>query len=321
MKTVLVTGATGFVGRSLCEALGAQSLNVVALTRDMSKATPSENVVFRVASDLHAEDALGLALSGVDYVVHLAARVHVMNETAADPAAEFRRTNVDGTTKLASLSAAAGVKRFIYMSSIKVLGERTVDRPFEHDDPPLPSDPYSVSKHEAEIAVQSIGNATGMEVVILRPPMIYGAGVGGNMRRLMALVSSGIPLPFGAIRNMRTMIALPNLCDVISLSLSHPEAAGRSFLVADDKSLSTPELVTAIADSMSKPARLVSVPVPMLDWVGRLTGRRAEVRRLCESLEIDASHTKRRLGWRPRMSPVEAVKLAVDDYLKMKNAF
>jgi UDP-glucose 4-epimerase len=286
----------------------------------MSRATPAENVVFRVISDLHAEDELQRALSGVDYVVHLAARVHVMNETAADPTAAFRSTNVEGTKRLASLSAAAGVKRFIYMSSIKVLGERTVDRPFMHGDPPSPSDPYSVSKHEAEIALRSIGRATGMEVVILRPPMIYGPGVGGNMRRLMELVSSGIPLPFGAIRNRRTMIALPNLCDVIAVSLRHPEAAGECFLVADDTSLSTPELITAIADSMGKLARLVSVPVPLLDWVGRLTGRRAEVRRLCESLEIDTSHTRRRLGWWPRVSPVEGVQLTVDDYLTMKNA-
>jgi nucleoside-diphosphate-sugar epimerase len=233
---VLVTGATGFVGRRLCQRLSDDGFAVVAGVRTAGTGAPLREVVL---GNIGSDEVPGAALNDIDAVVHLAARVHVMSDEANDPLAEFRRVNTVGTEMLAAAAATAGVRRFVHVSTIKVLGERTDNSPFTHASLPAPVDPYAISKFEAEEALAEIAAHSIMEVVVLRPPLVYGPFVGGNVLRAFKLVDRGYPLPIGSIRNKRSMLGVSNLCDVIMKSLTHPQAAGERLLVADTSDLST----------------------------------------------------------------------------------
>lgn len=298
MRTVLVTGATGFVGGLVVAALRARGLTArAALRRPGTLADPG--VETRLVGEVGPDTDWDGALQGVDGVVHLAARVHVLRERAADPLAEFRRVNAAGTAQLAARAAAAGVRRLVFVSTIKVNGEATGERPFGEDDPPAPEDAYGVSKWEAEQALWRVAREAGLEAVVIRPPLVYGPGVGGNLRRLLRVLDAGWPLPFGAVANRRSLIGVWNLADLVVTALEHPGAAGETFLAADGEDLSTPELLRRLAAALGRPARLLPVPVRVLRLLGRLVGRRAEVERLCGSLRVDAGKARERLAWTP----------------------
>jgi nucleoside-diphosphate-sugar epimerase len=290
---VLVTGATGFVGTALCDVLTASGYGVVPAVRGRS-GMPHEVVVGNLDASTDWQDAL----SGCDAVVHLAARVHVMNDTVQDPLALYRATNTEATLNLARQAAQAGVKRFVFISSIKVNGEGR-DTAYRETDVPAPEDAYAISKWEAEQGLQRIARETGLEVVILRPPLVYGPGVKANFLRLMKTIQRGWPLPLGAIRNRRSLLYLGNFVDAIRLCVEHPGAAGRTFLLDDGAAVSTPDLIRAVAHAMGLPARLLTVPVGVLALAGALVGKRAAVARLAGSLWVDNSFIRSCLGWTP----------------------
>lgn len=296
MKRVLVTGANGFVG----QALAAQLRHVGwAITRAMRNPVAQDDVI--AVGDIHASTDWTAALSGCSAVIHLAARVHVMRDEASDPQAAFRAVNVDGTLNLARQAAQAGVRRFVFLSSIKVNGEGR-EESYRQGDAPCPQDPYAVSKWETEQGLHGIAAETGMEVVILRPPLVYGPGVKANFQRLLGAVDKGWPLPLGAIENRRSLLYLGNLVDAIQLCLAHPAAAGQTYLVSDGEDVSSPELVRRLARAMGRPARLLPVPPAWMRLAGRLAGRRADVDRLLGSLVVDSSRIRRELGWSPPFS-------------------
>ncbi|MDR1311742.1 MAG: SDR family oxidoreductase [Burkholderiaceae bacterium] len=292
---ILVTGANGFVGSALLYRLADDpAFEVLGAVRQ--KADTRHN---RLVGDLVTwRDTDGM-LAGLDAIVHCAARAHVMRDTADDPLAEFRKVNVEGTLNLAQQAADAGVKRFIFLSSIKVNGETTHDTPFTSFQPPQPKDAYGVSKLEAEEGLRRLAHKTGMELVIVRPPLAYGPGVKGNWQALTNVVRSGIPLPLGAIHNRRSFVALENLVDLIVTCLRHPAARGETFLVSDDKDVSTTTLLRNMAAALQRPARLIPVPQGLLCALLSLLGRQTIVERLCGSLQADISHTKETLGWKP----------------------
>lgn len=300
--TVLVTGANGFVGAPLCARLAAQGLRVRAAVRSDSSAQAGAEVV--QSGDLEAGTDWSAALKDVSEVVHLAARVHVMNEASADPLAAFRRVNVDGTASLARQAARAGVRRFIYMSSIKVNGEHTsLGQAFRAGDLPAPQDPYGVSKMEAEQALRQIVLETGMDLVIVRPPLVYGPGVRANFASLMRWLARGVPLPLASITtNRRSFVALDNLIDLVTTCLSHPLAAGETFLVSDGEDLSTAELLIRLGRALGQPARLFPVPSSVLKLGAMALGRPGVHQRLCGSLQVDIGYTRERLGWTPPVS-------------------
>lgn len=305
---MLVTGADGFVGRALVPFLESRGISVRAGVRRIRPSNLHKCETIEIG-DLASRTDWSAAVEGVDAVTHLAARVHVMREQAADPLEEFRKINVRATCILARGAAAAGVRRFVFLSSVKVNGERTSGRPFRWDDPPAPEDPYAVSKLEAECALREIERDSGMEVVVIRPPLIYGRGVKGNLARMARLVKTGLPLPLGAVKNRRSLVGMGNLCSLIERCLTHPAAAGGTFLVSDGRDISTPDLIRALASVLSTRARLVAVPVPLLRTAFRLVGLGAEFSRLCGSLEVDIEPTCRRLEWRPPFAFEEGLRL------------
>ncbi len=308
--TTLVTGANGFVGTALCTRLSRDGAALRAAVRSLS--SQPDGVEAIAMGSLSSESDWTVALSSVEQVVHLAAHVHVMNDKSADPLAEFRRVNVEGTANLARQAAAAGVRRFVYLSSIKVNGEFTQEgHPFTADDAPAPEDPYAVSKHEAEQALRQIAAETGMEVVIIRPPLVYGPGVKANFESMMRWLSRGVPLPLAAAnRNRRSLVALDNLVDLILTCLHHPKAANQTFLVSDGEDLSTAELLQKIGKAMNRPARLLPVPVSLLAFVARLLGKTAVAQRLLGSLQMDISNTCELLDWKPPVSVDEGLRRA-----------
>lgn len=306
MKTILITGANGFVGRYLYEVLSAAGYSVRGSVRDASKAVNSQATIAVGAID--AVTDWSQALQDIVCVVHLAARVHVMQETEADALAAFRTVNVDGSANLARQAAAHGVKRFIYLSSIKVNGERTFDQPFSADDTPHPEDAYGQSKWEAEQALREIGAETGMEIVIIRPPLIVGPGVKGNLLRLLRLVEKGWPLPLGSIRNTRSLVGIGNLCDLIRVCIEHPHAAGEVFLSADGNDLSTPQLLQHLAIALHKPLRLLPVPVALLQVLGKISGTSAVIARLTGNLRVNIDKNRKLLGWIPPYQVAAAIQ-------------
>jgi len=247
------------------------------------------------------------ALHGVHAVVHLAARVHVMRDVAADPLAQYRAVNVDGTLNLARQAAAAGVRRFVFISSIKVNGEERAAA-YTEADTPAPEDAYALSKWEAEQGLRQIAAQTGLEVVILRPPLVYGPGVGANFLALMHAVARGIPLPLGAIDNRRSLIFVGNLADAILCCLEHPAAAGKTFLISDGEDVSTPALVRRMAAALGRPARLVALPIPVLRAAAALVGKSALAIRLLDSLTIDGTAIRHTLGWSPPFTLDEGLR-------------
>ena len=290
---VLVTGATGFVGRALCNQLSAIGHTVIPAVRHGS-GLPNEVVT----SDIGSSTDWRMALAGCDAVVHLAARVHMIREAERDPLALYRRTNTEATLNLARQAAQARVKRFVFISTIKVNGEGR-DAPYRETDAPAPEDEYALSKWEAELGLHRIAQETGLEVVILRPPLVYGPGVKANFRRLIETVARGWPLPLGAVRNRRSLLYLGNFVDAIRLCLEHPGAAEQTFLLDDGEPVSTPQLIRALAAAMRRPARLLPVPPWLLEFAGALLGKRAAVTRLTGSLYVDSSMIRSRLGWAP----------------------
>jgi nucleoside-diphosphate-sugar epimerase len=302
---ILVTGATGFVGRVLCEHFASNGHRVIPAVR--REAGLADEVV---VGDLGASTDWRPALAGCDAVVHLAARVHVMDDQARDPGAVYRATNSDATLNLARQAAASGVRRFIYISSIKVNGEGR-DEPYRETDAPAPEEAYAISKWEAEQGLRRIAQETGLEVVILRPPLVYGPGVKANFRRLLRVVTRGWPLPLGAVRNRRSLLYLGNFVDAIRVCIEHPAAAGQTFMIDDGEPVSTPALIRAVAAAMGRPARLLPVPPALLEFAGALLGRRAAVARLTGSLHVDSSAIRSRLGWTPPFSMREGLDATV----------
>lgn len=314
---LLVTGATGFIGRAvLAESRTMPDAEFRAAARHHSATLP-RNIRQERIGDLGADNDWSHVVSGVDIVVHTAARVHVMRDGASDAHAEYRRANVDGTLNLARQAAASGVRRFVFLSSIKVNGERTsAAKPFTADDPPDPLDPYGISKYEAEAGLRRIAEETGLEVVVIRPVLVYGPGVKGHFRPLMRWIARGIPLPLRAIRNQRSFLGLGNLVHLIFTCARHPAAANQTFLASDGEDLSTPELIVRIATALGTHARLISVPESALRAAGRLVGRENQVGRLCESLQVDISKTRQLLGWTPPIRVDDGLAGTARDFLR-----
>ncbi len=300
MTSVAVTGATGFIGKRLCKTLDSRGLNVTKIVRGSSKHHVSDKS-FGGEDNSCNTDWAGLD-AGQGCVVHLAARVHVIEEVSSDPQNAYWRSNVDGTLRLARQAAAAGVERFIFVSTVKVNGEVTYGRPFSPKDEPAPGDLYGHSKLEAEKGLREIAAETGLEVVIIRPPLVYGPEVKANFLKLMRLVYRRVPLPFGVVHNKRSFIYLDNLIDFIARCISHPAAAGETFLVSDGADLSTSDLIRKIGSCMHRSPVLLPVPVRLLKRAGGGLGKKTEIERLCGSLQIDISKTKELLGWKPPFS-------------------
>lgn len=265
---------------------------------------------------LSSETDWTVALANVDQVVHLAARVHVMNDKSSNPLAEFRRVNVDGTANLARQAAAAGIRRFVYLSSIKVNGELTeVGLPITADDAPAPEDPYGLSKHEAEQALCQIAAETGMEVVIIRPPLVYGPGVKANFESMMLWLARGVPLPLAAVtQNRRSLVALDNLVDLIVTCLNHPAAANQTFLVSDGEDLSTADLLSRMGRALGHPARLFYLPPSLLKLGAQVVNNPGIYQRLCSSLQLDLAKTRQLLDWTPPLSVDEGLRRAAEGF-------
>lgn len=301
---ILVTGANGFVGRELVRRLLQPNGDhvVLAAVRSVSCDIPLPAEVCTIPAVDGATDWSALC-AGCDCVVHLAARVHVMQDAAENPLAEFRRVNVDGTMNLARQAAAAGVRRFVFVSSIKVNGESTLaGRAFAVADVPSPCDPYGQSKLEAELGLRQLAADSEMEFVIIRPPLVYGPGVRANFAALMVTVARGIPLPLGALRNRRSLVALANLVDLILVCLTHPRARNQLFLVSDGEDVSTPELVRRMARALGRSACLFPMPLGLLRLGSMLFGRGETIRRLGESLQVDIEYTRNQLQWTPPLT-------------------
>ena len=300
---ILITGATGFIGSALSHGLleaGYPVRGVVrASTRVPRRATPaSANLEWVVLHDRSTEHETDEALQGVQVVVHLAARIHVMVDDASNPLQEFQRVNVDWTERLAARAAAQGVLRFVYLSSVKVNGEQTVV-PFTEQDSPKPQDPYGVSKWEAEQALARVSTQTGMETVVVRSPLVYGPGVRGNFLQLLNILLRGIPLPLASIRNQRSLVYLGNLVDALAQCIQNPRATGRTYLVRDGEDLSTPELVRRLSIAMGSRMYLWPCPTSLLYWMGQVVGKRGMIDRLVGSLQVNSSKIQTELGWRP----------------------
>lgn len=313
---VLLTGATGFVGSALFDAAQEIGLAVVGVVRRREVLTKHnlDSKKFTLVPTLDGQTDWGSSLLGVDVVIHCAARVHVMREMVVDSLAEYRSINVDGTLNLASQAALAGVKRFIFISSIKVNGEFTLpEQPFTPDDEPSPSDFYGLSKAEAESGLRRLAIDSGMEVVIIRPPLVYGPGVKGNFLRLIRLINCRVPLPLGAATaNRRSFVALDNLVDLILTCVHHPNAANQILLVSDGVDLSTVDLIKRIGLALRRPAYLIYVPIYLLKLVARMFGKKFILQRFFGSLQLDIDRTCKLLDWNPPISVEEGFRKMIE---------
>ncbi len=315
---VLVTGANGVVGNALLQQLVARGeVDAVAgLRRADAFANNQLSCEQRVFGDLAAASSNADSFRGIDVVVHAAARVHVMREAVADPLATFRAVNVDGTLHLAAAAAKAGVKRFVFISSVKVNGEETLpDRAFTAADKPCPLDAYGVSKWETEQALQAFCEQAGMQWVIVRPPLIYGPGVRANFQRLMGGLARGVPLPLGGLDNKRSLVALDNLVDLLVICLAHPAAANQIFMVSDGDDISVAELARRLAVVLQRPARLLPVPRYWLRTSLEWLGRGPDAQRLCSELCVDIAKNQSLLGWRPPHSVENALRETAEHFM------
>jgi len=299
---ILVTGASGFVGGQLISWMTAHAQPSTAVLGAVRSKQAGDDSGLIAVGEINGDTDWSEALRGRCVIVHTAARAHIMDDTAADPLTEFRSVNVAGTLNLARQAATAGVKRFIFISSIKVNGEQTMDQPFTAGDMPAPEDPYGISKWEAEQGLRELAITTGMEVVIIRPPLVYGRGVKGNFASMIKLVGKGLPLPLGAVHNKRSLVALDNLVDLIITCIDHPDAANETFLVSDGDDLSTTQLLRGVAEAMGRSSRLIPVPASLLQFGATLLGKKAVAQRLLGSLQVDISHTQKCLNWMPPLT-------------------
>jgi nucleoside-diphosphate-sugar epimerase len=305
---ILVTGATGFVGHFLCGCLLAQNSRVRGtLLTSENPALLVDGVEPVTIEPLGIDTQWSHALADVDTIIHLAARVHIIEDKASDPLTEFRRVNVDGTAQLAREAAKLGVRRFIFISSIKVNGEESATA-YTPDSPPNPSDPYGISKWEAEQALRKIEAETGMEVVVIRPTLVYGPGVKANFLNMLKIISRGIPLPLDSVTNKRSLIYAGNLVDALATCATHQEAAGKTYLVSDGVDVSTPELARRIGKALGVPARLFPVPISLLTVVASLVGKSYPLEQLTGSLRVNSSMITKTLGWRPPFTMEEGLR-------------
>lgn len=316
MANVVVTGANGFIGRVLTKALLDAGHEVIGTVRSPESIDTKVSYKQAVTGELDGSTSWRGLLEGSDVVIHLAARTS--RGVGADNAA-LERINAHATERLAHETAAAGLRRLIYLSSIKVNGERTYERPFTASDRPAPEDAYALSKLRAEQALERAARATGLEIVVVRPPLVYGPGVKGNFLRLMRQIDRSLPLPLASINNRRSLIALDNLVDFLLICTHHTSAAGKTFLISDGEDLSTPALACEIASAMARSFRLWPVPPRLLEVLARAIGRRVWFDSLCGSLQVDAGPAREWLGWRPRVSATEALLRTVEWYQKSRD--
>ena len=321
MKRILVTGANGFVGRKLCKVLQNTNNYVRAAVRHIAETDSSDGQIFSPSMDVVAVGEIGLrtdwssALAGIDTVVHLAARVHILQEKSQNPIESFRAVNVQGTERLAQMAAECGISRFVYVSSISVHGNSTGEKAYVEEDGANPHGFYAVSKLEGELALRKIAERSGFDLVIVRPPLVYGPGVGGNFLRLMCWADKGWPLPLGSVRNLRSFIGIENLVDLLVSCVEHERAAGQTFLAADGEDLSTPDLIRRVAVLLGRPARLIPFPVAALRLAASAFRSDDVMERLCNSLQVNAEKARMVLGWRPRVSLDEGLKQTTKWYL------
>jgi nucleoside-diphosphate-sugar epimerase len=315
MKKILVTGANGSIGRTLCERMLGENLRVHGAVRPGKASLLPKGVEVILIDSIDGDTDWKNTFEGVNTVVHLAARVHVMKDSSSNPFAEYCKVNVNGTERLAHEAASANVKRFIYMSSVKVNGEGR-PTPYNEEDIQKPQDNYSLSKWEAEKVLSNIAEETGMEIVILRSPLVYGPRVKANFLRLLKVAERGIPLPLASIDNRRSLIYLGNVVDAIITCIKHPRANGQTYLVSDGEDISTPKLVRLISKAMGKKARLFSFPPNILKTIGKITGRSAEIERLIGSLCVDSRKIRTMLGWNPPYTLEEGIRKTVLWYKK-----
>jgi nucleoside-diphosphate-sugar epimerase len=308
---VIITGASGFVGQNVIARAKSQGMDIRAVLRKTGELPSSAKSI--LVEEISGSTNWGNSLCSADAVIHLAARVHVMKEDSSDPLHEFRKVNVAGTEHLARSAAASGVKRLVYVSSIKVNGESTDSiSAFSETDAPSPQDPYGVSKWEAELALQRVAQETGLEVVIVRPPLVYGKGVKGNFAQMLKVLAKGIPLPLAAVHNLRSLIYVENLADALLVCVTHPAAAGHTYLVSDGEDVSTPDLLRQLGEAMGHPARLLPCPPVLLTLLARLVGKSAQIERLAGSLRVDSGKIRRELGWRPPYTMQEGLRKTIE---------
>lgn len=317
MTRIAITGANGFVGQFLTHELSIiKKFEIIGLTRSRP-ANSIASAIYLQVGDLSAQTDWTSCLNSVDVLVHLAARVHVMNENASDPLTEFRRVNVEGTLHLARQAASAGVRRFIFISSVKVNGESTSpNSPFTTSSTPAPLDPYGVSKMEAENGLRSLAETSGMDVVIIRPPLVYGPGVKANFANMMRWLARGVPLPLGGINNRRSLVSIYNLTDLIRVCITHPAAANQTLFVSDGEDLSTTDLLKRLADALGGPTRLFTIRPSILMTGARLIGKRDIAHRIFSSLQVDITHSRTLLEWTPPVSTNDALKITAQYFLK-----
>lgn len=309
MTKILLTGATGFVGSAVLNRLrNVPGYRVVSAVRS-SAVYAAGNTETVVVGNIDRSTDYSTAIAGVDVVIHIAARAHIMRDEVAEPLEEYRKVNVEGTLNLALQAAEAGVHRFIFISSIKVNGEQTSEgKPFTAENHPAPEDAYGISKMEAEQGLQALSAEAGLELVIIRPPLVYGPGVKGNFASMIRLVQKGIPLPFGAVHNKRSLVGVDNLVDLIVRCIDHPAAANQVFLAGDGEDVSTTELLRRVGLAMGKPTRLVPIPAGILQFGATLVGKKAMAQRLLGSLQVDISKTCEMLDWKPPYTVDEGLR-------------
>jgi len=313
---ILITGSTGFVGQVLVEKLAPHKIIEIGRNKRQSK---QESYLY--IDNINGQISFNLAERNCDVVIHCAARVHVMNDDAINPLQAFREVNTYGTLNLAQQAADAGVKRFIFISSIKVNGESSaLGNPFKPDDSFIPTDPYGLSKYEAEVGLRKIAAETGMEVVIIRPPLVYGPGVKANFASMMKWVNRCLPLPLGGIKqNRRSLVAVDNLVDLIITCIDHPKAANQTFLVSDGEDFSTTGLLENMSKALNTPNRLLPIPASWFNLASQLIGKPAIAQRLCGSLQVDISKTMELLDWKPPYSTANSMRKTADAFLETLN--
>ncbi|WP_111896904.1 NAD-dependent epimerase/dehydratase family protein [Aeromonas caviae] len=312
---ILLTGATGFVGNAVLKQLMLQPDVIIRTYGRRAPVGLNANrtadarvqMISHATGEISAVTDYAPALIDVDVVIHCAAQAHI-NKNATDRQAEFYNVNCEGTLKLARQAIEAGVKRFLFISSIGVNGSHNQQGPFKYDDVAAPWDDYTRAKYAAELGLMKLATETGLEVVIIRPPLVYGANAPGNFGKLAQAVKAGKWLPLGAVYNQRSFVALPNIVDLIITCITHPRAVNQTFLVSDDQDVSTTQLLQMMTQAAGKSPRLIPVPMSWLRLVGRLTGKQAVIERLCGNLQVDIGHTKQTLGWQPPISVAEGIK-------------